>query len=94
MTDIDIIVRKYGNGDIGCEEALSSVMYLHNNGTKFIHSLIEKEEIHRAQLSKNMDTYKNGSNISDYNNTFSQWNKSNLVLFDLKDILCRMGEDI
>ena len=36
-----------------------------------------------------------GKNLmNEYDKTFSQWNKCNLVLWDLKDILCRMGENL
>lgn len=45
------------------------------------------------QLSKNMTIYKDLNKISDYDNIFSKWNKSNLILWNYKDILCRLGMD-
>lgn len=63
-------------------------------GISFIHELIQKETDLRTKLSENLDLYKERNSMIDYDKTFSQWNKCNLVLWDLKDILCRMGEDI
>jgi hypothetical protein len=63
-------------------------------GRSFIHELIQKENVLKTKLSKNLDLYKDRNNMVEYDKTFSQWNKCNLVLWDLKDILCRMGVDI
>jgi hypothetical protein len=94
MTEIDKIKDQHQRLEIGSEEALERVLYLYNVGRSFIHELIKKEETLKAKLSKNMDLYKSKNLMNDYDKTFSQWNKCNLVLWDLKDILCRMGEDL
>jgi len=67
---------------------------LNGVGRSFIHELIQKENVLKTKLSENLDLYKERNNMVEYDKTFSQWNKCNLVLWDLKDILCRMGEDI
>ena len=67
---------------------------LYNPRRSFILELIEKEEILKSKLSENLDLYKSKDLMVEYDKTFSQWNKSNLVLWDLKDILCRMDDDL
>jgi len=56
----------------------------------FINLLIEKEEVLQQALSDNLVLYEKIGLWDEYNNTFGQWNKSSLVIWDLKDILCRM----
>ncbi len=73
---------------------LTEQLRLYGVGRSFIHELIKKETDLRTKLSENLDLYKEKNNMVEYDKTFSQWNKCNLVLWDLKDILCRMGEDI
>tara|TARA_R100001244_G_scaffold44378_1_gene40310 strand:- start:370 stop:705 length:336 start_codon:yes stop_codon:yes gene_type:complete len=69
-------------------------LFLYNVGVSFIHELIQKENVLKTKLSENLDLYKDRNNMVEYDKTFSQWNKCNLVLWDLKDILCRMGVDV
>lgn len=94
MSEIEKIKEQYQKLEIGSEEAFERLSSLYNNGRVFIHELIDKEEKLRSKLSENLDLYKSIGETNEYDKTFSQWNKSNLVLWDLKDILCRMGEDI
>ena len=76
------------------EPIIKSLNSLYNSGRSFILELIEKEEILKSKLSENLDLYKSKDLMVEYDKTFSQWNKSNLVLWDLKDILCRMDDDL
>jgi len=94
MSEIDRIKDEHQRLEIGSEEALDQVLFLYNVGSSFIHELIKKEETLKTKLSENLDLYKSMNLMNDYEKTFSQWNKCNLVLWDLKDILCRMGEDL
>ena len=57
----------------------------------FIKALIDKEEKLKDILSDNLDLYKSKELWVEYDKTFSMWNKSCLVIWDLKDILCHMG---
>lgn len=75
-------------------QELKQAFDLYNVGRSFINGLIQKETILKTKLSENLDLYKDRNNMVEYDKTFSQWNKCNLVLWDLKDILCRMGEDL
>ncbi len=94
MSEIDRIKDEHQRLEIGSEEALDRVLFLYNVGRSFIHELIQKETELRTKLSENLDLYKSKNLMVEYDKTFSQWNKCNLVLWDLKDILCRMGEDL
>lgn len=94
MSEIDKIKDQHQKLEIGSEEALDRVLFLYNVGRSFIHELIQKETELKTKLSENLDLYKSKNDMLNYDKTFSQWNKSNLVLWDLKDILCRMGEDL
>jgi hypothetical protein len=94
MSEIDRIKDEHQRLEIGSEEALDRVLFLYNVGRSFIHELIQKETELRTKLSENLDLYKTKNLMVEYDKTFSQWNKCNLVLWDLKDILCRMGEDL
>jgi len=62
--------------------------------SSFIHELIKKETAIKIKLAENLDFYKGRESMQMYERTFDLWNKQNLVLWDLKDILCRMGEDL
>lgn len=75
-------------------ESIKNDIVLADIGRNFIKELIEKEEVLKSKLSENLDFYMKKASMIDYDKTFSQWNKCNLVLWDLKDILCRMGEDM
>lgn len=68
-------------------------IFFDNNGVVFIKELIKKETEIKNKLSENLNIYKENGNRQMYERTFDLWNKQNLVLFDLKDILCRMGID-
>lgn len=94
MSEVDKIVNEHQRLEISSEEALDRLLFLYNVGRSFIHELIQKETDLRNQLSKNLDLYKSKNLMVEYDSTFRQWNKCNLVLWDLKDILCRMGEDL
>jgi len=94
MSEIDKIKEQHQRLEIGSEEALDRVLFLYNVGRSFIHELIQKETELKTKLSENLDLYKSKNDMLNYDKTFSQWNKSNLVLWDLKDILCRMGENL
>jgi hypothetical protein len=94
MSALRKIEEKYKNEEISSEDALKILAQIIDVGVDFIKQLISKEEELRLQLSKNLDLYESKNLMSEYDKTFSQWNKSNLVLWDLKDILCRMGEDL
>lgn len=94
MSEIDRIKDEHQRLEIGSEEALYRVLFLYNVGRSFIYELIQKETELRTKLSENLDLYKRKNLMVEYDKTFSQWNKCNLVLWDLKDILCRMGEDL
>lgn len=63
-------------------------------GVNFIRELIDKEITQKKKLSENLDLYKTLNRKKEYESTFSLWNKQTLIIWDLKDILCRMGEDI
>ena len=76
------------------EKDRAKQLFLFGVGRSFIHELIKKETELRTKLGENLDLYKDRDNMVEYDKTFSQWNKCNLVLWDLKDILCRMGEDL
>jgi len=67
---------------------------IYSFGKTFIHELIEKETSYKTKLAENLDLYKKLNKMDMYDKTFSLWNKQILVLWDLKDILCRMGEDL
>lgn len=73
---------------------LTEQLALYGVGVSFIQELIQKETYLRTKLSENLDLYKSTGNMQMYDRTFDLWNKQNLVLWDLKDILCRMGQDI
>jgi len=94
MEVLDKIKDAIDKGEMNHEQAYENVLYLYNVGCSFIESLIEKENTYNTKLMENLDLYKSKSLMIDYDKTFSQWNKSNLVLWDLKDILCRMGKDV
>jgi len=93
MSEIDRIKDQHQKLEISSEEAFDRVLCLYNVGRNFILELIKKEEAHKAKLSENLDLYKSKNLMNEYDKTFSQWNKCILVLWDLKDILYRMGED-
>ena len=76
------------------EKDRAKQLFLYNVGVSFIHELIQKETALRTKLSENLDLYKRTGNMQMYERTFDLWNKQNLVLWDLKDILCRMGIDV
>ncbi len=88
------IEEKYKNEEISSEDALNALAQIIDVVVEFIKQLIEKEEELKLKLSENLNLYKSKNLMSEYDKAFSQWNKSNLVLWDLKDILCRMGEDV
>lgn len=93
MTSVDKIKGLLESGEITSEQAYEYMLEIHNVGRNFIHELIDKENTLKSQLVKNMEIYSDKKD--DHNRTtFSMWNKCNLTLWDLKDILCRMGEDI
>ena len=75
-------------------KALKEQLFLFGVGRSFIHELIKKETAIKIKLAENLDFYKGGESMQMYERTFDLWNKQNLVLWDLKDILCRMGEDL
>ena len=60
----------------------------------FILTLIKEEELMQSKLSENLNIYHKLGKMELYDKTFSQWNKGILVLWNYKDILCRMGEDM
>lgn len=76
------------------EEDRTKQLFLYNVGVSFIKELIQKETGVRTKLAENLDFYKGKESMQMYERTFDLWNKQNLVLWDLKDILCRMGIDV
>ncbi len=94
MSEIDRIISEHQVLKMDSDEALDRVLVLCITGRSFIHELIRKETELKTKLSENLDLYKSKNLMADYDKTFSQWNKCNLVLWDLKDILCRMGEGL
>ncbi len=94
MSALRKLEEKYKNSEISSDDALKILIQIMDEGVDFIKQLILKEEELKLKLSENLDLYKSKNLMSEYDKTFSQWNKSNLVLWDLKDILCRMGEDL
>lgn len=76
------------------EKDRAKQLFLYNVGVSFIKELIQKETDVRTKLSENLDFYKGRESMQMYERTFDLWNKQNLVLWDLKDILCRMGVDV
>lgn len=76
------------------EKDRAKQLILYSVGRSFIHELIQKETTLKAKLSENLNLYKSTGNMQMYERTFYLWNKQNLVLWDLKDILCRMGIDV
>ena len=96
---VESITKSFtGNGDYYFEyvkpEDCLSLVSIYNGGIEFIKTLIEKEETLRTKLSENLDLYTEKNLTVDYDKTFSQWSKCNLVIWDLKDILCRMGIEV
>lgn len=67
---------------------------LNGVGCSFLKELIIKEELLKTKLAENLDLYKEINNMVEYDKTFSQWNKCNLVLWDLKDALYRFGVEV
>ena len=59
----------------------------------FIISLIDKWSEHKQKLSENLDLYKRIEREKEYDITFSNWNITSIILFDLEDILCRFNPD-
>jgi len=94
MSALRKLEEKYKNSEISSDDALKILIQIMDEGVDFIKQLILKEEELKLKLSENLDLYKSKNLMSEYDKTFSQWNKSNLVLWDLKDILCRVGEDL
>jgi hypothetical protein len=94
MSALRKLEEKYKNSEISSDDALKILIQIMDEGVDFIKQLILKEEELKLKLSENLDLYKSKNLMPEYDKTFSQWNKSNLVLWDLKDILCRMGEDL
>ena len=80
--------------EITTEQALKNVLEVRQNTITFVYSLIKKEEEVKAKLQENLDLYKSLNLMNDFDKTFSQWNNCIIVLFNLKDILCRLGEDV
>jgi hypothetical protein len=76
------------------EKDRAKQLFLYNVGVSFIKELIEKETTLKTKLAENLDIYKETGNMQMYERTFDLWNKQNLVLWDLKDILCRMGIEV
>ena len=93
MTDVEKIKDLLEKGEITHEQAYECILGLYTIGCDFIKELINKESSVNKTLMNNLDLYKKINNREEYDKTFSQWNKSNLVLWDLKDILCRMGSE-
>lgn len=94
MTSVEKIQEALESSEITSEQAFNYMLELHNSGRTFIHELIDKENTLKIQLVKNMELYSDKMDEHNYRNSFSMWNKCNLTLWDLEDILCRMGEDI
>lgn len=90
---VDKIKQDLNNNEIDYKQAFELILDFYNTGCDFIEKLIENESKLNKQLMKNLDLYKDLNQMDLYDQTFSQWNKSNLVLFDLKDILCRIGKN-
>jgi hypothetical protein len=63
-------------------------------GCKFLRDWIDKEIELKLKLQENLKIYQDLNNMVEYDKTFSQWNKCNLVLWDLKDALYRFGIEI
>lgn len=76
------------------EKDRTKQLFLYNVGVSFIKELIQKETDVKTKLAENLDLYKERNSMQMYERTFDLWNKQNLVLWDLKDILCRMGIDV
>tara|TARA_R110000744_G_scaffold328811_1_gene434377 strand:+ start:363 stop:692 length:330 start_codon:yes stop_codon:yes gene_type:complete len=73
---------------------VESLFSLQAVGCSFLKQLIDKEVVLKNKLQENLDIYLKIKNMVEYDKTFSQWNKCNLVLWDLKDALYRFGVEI
>ena len=82
MSEIDRIISEHQVLKMDSDEALDRVLVLCITGRSFIHELIRKETELKTKLSENLDLYKSKNLMADYDKTFSQWNKCNLVLWD------------
>ncbi len=60
-------------------------------GVTQIKTLIEKYKERKVILSKNLEIYRKNKNVEHYESTFHAWNDTILFIWDLEDILCRMG---
>jgi len=74
-------------------ENLSSVL---NDTKTFVKKLIEEENKTLTQIKKNLDLYQTPEtkNTKEFDKMFLMMSKSHVVLWNLKDILCRLGEDV
>ena len=75
-------------------KSIESLFSLQGVGCSFLKQLIDKEIVLKNKLQENLDIYLKIKNMVEYDKTFSQWNKCNLVLWDLKDALYRFGIEI
>ncbi len=94
MSEFEIIINKYNKNEITSQESFNQISSITKIGIDFINELIVKEKIYKKQLSENLNLYKEKLLMNEYDKTFSLWNKTNLVIWDLEDILCRMGEEL
>jgi len=78
------------NGCVKCNKVNTDLQVI----VKFTHSLIDKYEIQKIQLAKNMELYDKLSDAKEYSKALTDWSRVHLFLFDLKDSLCRIGIDI
>lgn len=78
------------------KQTIENLSFLLNNTKTFVKQLIEEENKTLAQIKKNLDLYQTPEtkNTKEFDKMFLMMSKSNVVLWNLKDILCRLGEDV
>lgn len=89
-----LILEAYKEGKLDSKQAMEYVIGSYENHKAFIEELLDKEIGYKEQLSNNLKLYESLDDKLNFDKTFSLYNTTNLIIFDLKDILSRLGEDI
>lgn len=89
---------KFGGQRDGFKQGFKTAEAMFNKShseviNEVLKKLKTKKEL-KNQLVKNLELYKKLKLKTEYEKTFSNWNTNNLIIFDLEDILSRMGYDV
>lgn len=78
------------------KQTIENLSSLVENTKTFVKQLIEEENKTLKQIKKNLDLYQTPEtkNTKEFDKMFLMMSKSHVVLWNLKDILCRLGEDV